>query len=131
MYKELTILIIIVIAIIIGNNITQNYTEQAVTEMSTDLNKLREEIILEDENINWEVANQNLEKIEKNWEKRYDNMAYYIEHNELEKVETNLTGLKSYVEKQDAPEALNQLDSSMFILKHIKDKNALDLKNIF
>ena len=131
MYKELTISFIIVIAIIIGNTITQNYTEQTVTELSENLNQLRENFIQEDETVDWEKAQQELEEIEKIWKIRYEKMAYYIEHNELEKVESNLTGLKSYTQKEDAPEALNQLDNSIFILKHIEEKNALNLKNVF
>ncbi len=131
MYKELIISLIIIIAIITGNYITQNYTEATVSELSADLNELRQEVVQEDELVDWEGAKQKLEEIEEAWTKRYEKMAYYIEHNELEKVRTSLTGIKSYTEKKDAPEALNQLDSSIFILEHIKEKNALDLENIF
>ncbi len=131
MYKELIISLIIIIAIIMGNTITQNYTKQTVAELSDSLNELKEKISQDDENINWEEVEIQIEDINKKWNERYDKMAYYIEHNELEKVESNITGLKSYTQKQDSPEALNQLNSSIFILKHIQEKNELNLKNIF
>ncbi len=131
MYKELIISLIIIIAIVMGNTITQNYTKQTVAELSDSLNELKEKISQDDENINWEEVEIQIEDINKKWNERYDKMAYYIEHNELEKVESNITGLKSYTNKQDSPEALNQLNSSIFILKHIQEKNELNLKNIF
>ena len=55
----------------------------------------------------------------------------YIEHDELEKVETELTGLRAYIEKEEYYEALPEIDKSAYILEHIKDKSALNLKNIF
>ena len=131
MYKELVISLIIIIAIVMGNTITQNYTKQTVAELSDSLNELKEKISQDDENINWEEVEIQIEDINKKWNERYEKMAYYIEHNELEKVESNITGLKSYTDKQDSPEALNQLNSSIFILKHIQEKNELNLKNIF
>ena len=131
MYKELVISLIIIIAIVMGNTITQNYTKQTVAELSDSLNELKEQISQDDENINWKDVEIQIEDINKKWNERYDKMAYYIEHNELEKVESNITGLKSYTNKQDSPEALNQLNSSIFILKHIQEKNELNLKNIF
>ena len=131
MYKELVISLIIIIAIVMGNTVTQNYTKQAVAELSNNLNELKEKISQDDENINWEEVEIRIEDINKKWNERYEKMAYYIEHNELEKVESNITGLKSYTKKEDSPEALNQLNSSIFILKHIQEKNELNLKNIF
>ena len=131
MYKELVISLIIIIAIVMGNTITQNYTKQTVAELSDSLNELKEQISQDDENINWEDVEIQIEDINKKWNERYEKMAYYIEHNELEKVQSNITGLKSYTKKEDSPEALNQLNSSIFILKHIQEKNELNLKNIF
>ena len=60
-----------------------------------------------------------------------NNMSYFIEHDELEKVENNFTGLKSFIETQENAEAINELDKGVFTLKHIEDKNSLNLRNIF
>lgn len=130
-YKELVISIIIVIAIIVGNMITQKYTKQAVAELSDQLDSMRGKLLQNEGEIEWEEMKEELSKVRKTWNEKNEKMAYYIEHNELEKVELNLTSLESYTEKQEAHEALNQLDGEMFILKHIQEKNALELKNIF
>ncbi len=72
-----------------------------------------------------------MEKIEKIWEERYEKMAYYIEHDELEKVETELTKLKPDIDMEEYSMGVENLDSCSFILEHIKDKSALKIVNVF
>lgn len=129
MKKELIICTIIVISIIIGNIITQNYTKETINITTQKLNELKSKITQEDI-LTEEVKNEILE-IYDEWNKRHDKLAYYIEHDELEKVETDLTSLKSFIEVQEYKEAVSELDKTIYILKHIEEKNAFNLKNIF
>ena len=129
MYKEIIICLIIVITIIIGNVITQNYTKDKIEAISADLIQLRQE--LSNKDIDWEKSRQYFENINKDWYNMKNNMSYFIEHDELEKVENNFTGLKSFIETQENAEAINELDKGVFTLKHIEDKNSLNLRNIF
>lgn len=143
MKKELIISIVIFILIIIGNIITQNYTKESVLDLSNNLENLKENISLKiEEEENNKENNQNnfddnkelleeINNITKNWESRHNKLAYYIEHNELEKVEDNLTGLNSLVETEEYNEAVKELDKSIFILKHIEEKYKFNLENIF
>ena len=131
MLKELIICIIIVISICIGNFITENYTKESVEETSTYLEELRSEIIKNEDEINSNCVKKKIDEIHEKWDIRYERLAYYIEHDELEKVETELRGLKGYIEKEEYTEALSELDKSVFILEHIKDKTSVNLKNIF
>ena len=130
MGKETIVCIVLVIAIIIGNYRTQNYTKESVKELSEKLNDLKENIL----NIGEEDLNQlkdKMESIKQEWESRFDKLAYYIEHDELEKVENNLTGISSFIEMEEYAEAISELDKGVFVLKHIKDKYAFSLENIF
>ena len=134
MKKELIICIIIFTAIVIGNIITQNYTKQSVNNLSNELEELKENIggkIGENNNKENEELIEKINDITKNWEERHDKLAYYIEHNELEKVEDNLTGLSSLVKTNEYPDAIKELDKCVFILKHIEEKYAFNLENIF
>lgn len=131
MIKELVISAIIVATIFIGNGITENYTKQSVEEAINNLSELREEVIKEEENINSDIAKEKIDNVHEKWDARYEKLAYYIEHDELEKVETELTGLRGYIEKEEYTEAVPEIDKSMFILEHIKDKTSFNLKNIF
>lgn len=132
MGKETIICIVLVITIIIGNYMTQNYTKESVKELSGKLNVLKEEISKtgEQENTIEQVKNT-MEEVKNEWEARHDKLAYFIEHDELEKVETNLTSLNSFLEMQEYADAISELDKSVFVLKHIEDKYAFNLENIF
>ena len=134
MKKEIIICIIVVIAISIGNTITQQYTKESVATLSNDLEELKldlnNKIKNEEEKTNEELSNS-VDKITKDWESRHDKLAYYIEHNELEKVEDNLTGLDSLVSTEEYAEAIKELDICVFILRHIEEKYAFNLENIF
>lgn len=72
-----------------------------------------------------------MEDVKKDWESRHNKLAYYIEHDELEKVETNLVALKSFIDSNEYAEAVSELDKSVFILKHIEDKYDFNLENVF
>ena len=129
MYKELIISIVVVGLIILGNIITQNNTIKSVNEISGELENLRE-IISKDE-VDAEKSKYKMQDIEKVWEERYEKMAYYIEHNELEKVETELTKLKADIDMKEYKLGVENLDNCIFILEHIKDKTALKIVNVF
>ena len=129
MLKETFICIVIVIAIIFGNNITQDYTKESINELSNELMALREKV--NQENVESEEIKNEAENVYKHWEKRHEKLAYYIEHDELEKVETGLIGMKSDLETGDYEELVIEIDKSIFILKHIEDKYEFNLQNIF
>ena len=131
MTKELIISIIIVVLIFVGNAVTENYTRESVDETKQSLSALREEIIKNEDEVDINITKEKIDNIHEQWDSRYEKLAYYIEHDELEKVKTELTGLRGYIEKEEYSEAVPELDKSVYILEHIKDKTALNLKNIF
>lgn len=131
MTKELIISIIIVIFIFVGNAVTENYTKESIEETKQSLLDLREEIMKSEEEIDINITIKKINNIHEQWDSRYEKLAYYIEHDELEKVKTELTGLRGYIEKEEYSEAVPELDKGIYILEHIKDKTALNLKNIF
>lgn len=131
MIKELIISIIIVVLIFVGNAVTENFTRESVDETKQSLSALREEIIKNEDEVDVNITKEKIDDIHEQWDSRYEKLAYYIEHDELEKVKTELTGLRGYIEKEEYSEAVPELDKSVYILEHIKDKTALNLKNIF
>ena len=132
MWKEIVISIIIIAIIFIGNDITQNYTIESAENLSNKLGELKEKIenVSDSDDSNQEL-NDKLNEIWQDWESRHDKLAYYIEHNELEKVEDDFTGIKTYLESKEYAEAISELDESTFVLRHIKEKYEFNLQNIF
>lgn len=129
MLKEISICIIIVALILVGNVITQNYTNDSVDIASNELNLLRKEVIKEE--VDSDIVNKKINEIYSNWFNRHKKLAYYIEHDELEKVETDLSALKGYIEIEEYKEAVAELDRTIYVLQHIKNKTIFSLDNIF
>ena len=127
MIKELTISVIIIITIIVLDLYTQNYTETTISETTQKLNELQQEI---DKNDSKQIE-EKLNDTEKEWKKAHNNLAYYIEHDELEKVDTALVTMKSFINSEDYASASSELQKSIFVLEHIQKKNSFSLENIF
>ena len=110
---------------------TQNYTKQSVSEMTDSLEEMKNKIIQQ----NTDESNNNLkeevEDINNKWKEKYRKLAYYIEHNELEKIETELTLIKSKIETAENKNVIRNIDKSIFLLKNIQDRYAFNLENIF
>ena len=129
MKKELIICIIIFFLIIIGNVITQNYTKECVYEINKELEILKDECLMKD--IKKEKIENKIEDIKNGWNTKKEKLSYYIEHDELEKVETQIYNIKGFCEINKYSEIVPELDKCLFILKHIEEKTALNIKNIF
>lgn len=122
------IIIIIVIGLVVGLDIiTNKYTDNSVKELVNKLYDLRQEILKENE----ENSKKDIEEIKKIWKEKYNVLAYYIEHDELEKVETELTKLNADIEMKEYKQCINELDTTIFILNHINQKEKLDVKSVF
>lgn len=130
MYKEIVITIIIVILISVGDFLTQGYTERSIEEISNELQQLRGNLI-EGEGTDQNKLQEEISTIYDNWEKMHQKLAYFIEHDELEKVETQLTSIKGNIEVAELEQSVPELDKGVFILKHIKNKEKLMIQNIF
>ena len=84
MQKEIKVCIFIIVLITVGNVVTQNYTVESVESLADQLSDLKSDIFKEEENIERDSIKDKIKQIEDNWESRYDKLAYYIEHDELE-----------------------------------------------
>lgn len=132
MKKELIICILIITLIIITNVVTQNYTKECVALMNQKLDILKEESLNKNINDdNKKNISDTITDIENNWNSFQEKLAYYIEHDELEKVETQIWAMKGFCEIGKYDEVVPELDKCVFILEHIQDKTKLNVKNIF
>ena len=126
MSKELIISIIIIIVIVgldilISNFVDgkMNYTLQMLEDMKG---------ILEEED--YTKAREKFEENNNYWYESEQVFSFYIEHDELEKVASDLASLDVYIKLED-DEALEKVSTMAFIIKHIEAKDDLSLKNVF
>ena len=127
MYKEISIIIIVIALILFLDVVTNNYTIYATNKLSEDLNILKEYVLSENE----KEINKKMEAIENKWNEYNEILAYYIEHDELEKVETELTTLKGGLQVKEYSHCIGNLNATIFILEHIQDKEKFSIQSIF
>ena len=122
------VIIMVVLAIIFGvNNITETYTDSSLGKIDELLKDLR--TILIDKNNS--KAIEKIDEILNKWEEKSEVLSYYIEHDELEKIETYLIEIKSDIDNNDFIKAIENLDVCEFIISHMNEKQGFLLKNIF
>ncbi len=127
MYKEIIICAIVIIAILIINWLLQDYTKNSMSFIISELEELKEDIMNED----IEKTKTKTEEIKNEWHEKFKILAVFIEHDELEKVETDLSALEGFIEVEDYKTGINELNKSIFVLEHIADKYDFSLVNVF
>ena len=127
MLKETIICIVIVLAIIFGDKTTQNYTTESVSTLSSGLMALREGIA--QNNKEKEKIKNDMESIYQQWEQRHDKLAYFIEHDELEKVTRSLVVLEENSKNEEYETSLENIAEFKFWLYHFEEKEKMKLKN--
>ena len=121
--------IVILISIFTFDFKTQEYTEKTIEDTTSKLETLREELTKEDKDN--EKLLKDMEKIYNEWLGYHEKLAYFIEHDELEKAETDMVALKGSVNVKEYEMAVSELDKSVYVLQHIEDKYKFELVNIF
>lgn len=129
MYKEIVISIIVIIVVVTLDFSLQKYTKETIGEFSLELSNLERDI--RDETLSSTEIKKKTNQLYDKWLEHHEKLVYYIEHDELEKVESNFTAGKSFIESEKYSDAMSELEKTSFVLKHIEDKYAFNLENIF
>lgn len=127
--KEILIIVISILIVIVGANISQGYLNKTSDELIQNIETLREEIkkaqISEDNN-----SKELVEDIYHKWKGIEKNWSIIVIHNELDLIELALVSMKTCIEEKEYNEAMKELEKSSYLIEHIKDNEKLELKNI-
>ena len=127
MYKEFIIILLILVLVIGTDFITNNYVKDTVKIMQDELEELKVTIM----HNNLKNIDKKMENVKDIWRKKYNVLAYYIEHDELEKVETGLAVLGANLEVKENNAAIEDIEETIYLLKHIEEKEQFDFRSIF
>ena len=128
MWRDIVFCIIIIVVIITVDFFIQDYIKNSAEELTIKLDNLKQEISNKEED---KINEVDTKEVRETWKEKYKILASVIEHDELEKVEKNITGIYSALESKELSEVISELDESMFILRHIKDKYSFKIENVF
>ena len=126
MYREIVISVVLLVFIFTANFFARNFTEKSIDEVTEKLEVLQTEMITDRQK-----AKQEYEELEKLWLEKYEIFAYYIEHDELEKVSSELYQLKGSIQTDQIDEGIPTIENCKFMLSHIRYKDKFEIKNIF
>lgn len=129
MLKEIGICSLIIIIIFTLDTITLNYLKKAISDTTDNLQVIKEKVIAGEKND--EEIYKLIKDVYDKWLNYHDNLAIYIEHDELEKVETEISALIGEIEVKDYDNASSELNKTIYILNHIEHKYRVSLDNIF
>lgn len=130
MKREIIITVITILIIIFGDIVTQNYTKKCVKETNDSLIDLKQKILNKKEN-NKDDLKSYSEYIYTNWRNNTKGLAYYIEHNELEKIDIQIQIITADLEAETSEDAISEIEQAIYLLHHIEEKRAFKLKNVF
>ncbi len=130
-YKTLIIAIVIVIIVIILDIIFENYSKNSIQKVNKNIDKLY--TIFEDEKENYD--SQKLEKLainaRKEWKKREDILSCFIEHDEIEKINSKLDVLYVQIKNEVWMDAKTTTSEVKRLIKYLEGKYELSVQNIF
>lgn len=127
--KEIIIIITILIIIFSGSIITQNYLNKSSNLLIAELDDIKKSI--ENNELNNEELIKKTEETYQKWEKTNEKWSVIILHDEIDLIETSLIKMKAEIKSGEIEDAMAEIETSIFLLNHIKEKEKTSLKNIF
>lgn len=122
--KDSLIILLIIILVIIGNIISQNILKK-------DSQNLIQELELVQKELESETAKEKADELYELWEETEERWSIIVLHQELDLIKTAILGVKSGIESGDFDYSYQQIENSIFLVGHIKEKGAVKWKNIF
>ena len=130
--KEIIIMVMISTIIIASGIGIQNYLIYSSNMLCEKLENLKTEIgMAKQEQKTTENINRLANEIEEEWKEINKIWSTVILHEELDMIEMSLLEVKSSIQVQDLESSLEEIDKTIFLVGHIKEKEALKWRNIF
>lgn len=117
----------------INNNEQTNQPKEETNENNDEESKLQSNRKNDEQTSNEqkEKLENEIKKLKEEWQEINYKMSYYIEHDELEKVNSAIVKLESSMKIEQYSDAIPELENCKYILEHIRDKQAIRAINFF
>ena len=129
--RDAIIIISIILIIIVGDSMMQNYLSKTTEELLADLNELKDKAIKVKENNERDEIITLANNVDEKWQEISNTWSIIIVHQEIDNLEQAFTRAKSSIENGDLDEAIPEIEEAIFFTNHVRDRERLTLKNIF
>lgn len=125
---RLLLVLLFIFAAVIGLGFyINNRLEAATVEFVRDIDKIAGDVKEGD----WKSANDGADRLESDWKKKAGWWPAVLDHQEIDNIEFAFSRVSAYLASRDAPLSRGQLSELRKMIKHIPEKEAVSLKNIF
>ena len=128
MIRDIFIITIIIILVIIGTIYTQNLLGENTDVLLKELGRLETNI---NENMQKEEIDKNANYIYQKWREVSEKWSIIVDHQEIDLIEKALLAVKSTIETEEYNKSIQKIQESIYLIGHIKEKEELNIKNIF
>lgn len=129
--RDAIIIISIIAIIVIGDICMQAYLNKTTIEIAQDLQNLKQNTILSKKDNERSNIKKEVNEIEKKWTEINKIWSTIVVHQELDNIEQAIIKAKSSIEEGELPDALQEIETTIFFVEHVKQREKLSLKNIF
>lgn len=129
--RETIIIVIVLVLIFSVAYVSKKYLDETADELIGELEVLKEELDISIKTQDTKIAEEKAKQIKEKWEDINNKWTLMIIHDELDLIELSLTGITASLEVNELGDTRQELDKAIFLLGHIKDKEAFKLKNVF
>ena len=129
--KEIVSSIIIVVIVCAASFLLEKYLDKTSSEIIENLENLKSQIkIARDVGSNASITDASNEILKK-WEEADATWSMLIMHEELDMIMLSILEVNAAVETSSFDDALEEIDKTILLVGHIREKEALKIKNIF
>lgn len=129
--RDWLIITAIIIIILGGDIMMQTHLNKTADELINNLQDLKQKTILAKETENRENIKKQINEIDEKWEEINKTWAKIVVHQELDNIQQSLTKAKSNIEEGGLEDALQEIETALFFVEHVKQREKISLKNIF
>lgn len=124
-FKKTITIVIALTFIILLNNYFMKTLDNYMKKIDNILEKIEKDFEEKNKNI------KTIEELEKVWNEAEKKLAFFIDHEELEKTEIEIYLAKKSMEQENFENAIENISKAKYMLNHMKEKNTLSIINIF
>lgn len=119
---------LVILALLLGfGTFSYYYIEHTANSMLADVNTLEQSARAE----NWNQVRKNFTGLQLTWDKTNPNWTALLDHQELDNINITMSRVKEFMETKDKPGFMTELAELKILIKHIPEKEAINLENIF
>ena len=129
--RDWFIITAIFIIIVGGDIMMQTHLNKTADELINNLQDLKQKTILAKETENRENIKKQINEIDEKWEEINKTWAEIVVHQELDNIHQSLTKAKSNIEEGGLEDAIQEIETALFFVEHVKQREKISLKNIY